>query len=182
VDDLLARDRVALVGPVMADMLRGFRRREQRDWAGSRLRLAHYVTADWDDWRHAADLGRVQAKLGQDLPITDFIARFVRDSTDCWWNHGNWRIPQHSDRGGSVRQRACRSVKIAIFASSRKLDTPDHRLGKPNVPLLPTSSLPLDLLRACWMELKLPTGRNDLRSSQQSMHEKALKRRGCLVT
>jgi predicted nucleic acid-binding protein len=46
VDNLLARDRVALVGPVVAEVLRGFRRREQGDWAGSRLRLAHYTTAD----------------------------------------------------------------------------------------------------------------------------------------
>ena len=40
VDDLLAHDRVALVGPIVAEVLRGFRRRDQADWAGSRLRLA----------------------------------------------------------------------------------------------------------------------------------------------
>jgi len=57
VDVLLAQDRVALVGPVVAEVLRGFRRQEQADWAGSRLRLAHYVTAEWDDWRQAAHLG-----------------------------------------------------------------------------------------------------------------------------
>ena len=71
VDVLLAQDRVALVGPVVAEVLRGFRRQEQADWAGSRLRLAHYATADWDDWRHAAHLAREQAGLGRDLPITE---------------------------------------------------------------------------------------------------------------
>ena len=32
VDDLFAQDRVALVGPVVAEVLRGFRRQEQADW------------------------------------------------------------------------------------------------------------------------------------------------------
>jgi predicted nucleic acid-binding protein len=77
VDVLLARDRVALVGPVVAEVLRGFHRREQADWAGSRLRLAHYATADWDDSRHAANLGREQAKFGRDLPITDLVLAVV---------------------------------------------------------------------------------------------------------
>lgn len=77
VDELLAQDRVALRGPVVAEVLRGFRRQEQAEWAGSRLRLAHCVTAEWDDWCHAAQLGREQAKLGRDLPITDSILAAV---------------------------------------------------------------------------------------------------------
>jgi predicted nucleic acid-binding protein len=77
VDDLLAQDRVALVGPVVAEVLRGFRRRDQADWAGSRLRLAHYCAAEWDDWRQAAELGREQAKLGRDLPITDLVLAVI---------------------------------------------------------------------------------------------------------
>ena len=43
VDDLLDSDRVALVGPVVSEVLLGFRRKEQVDWVASRLRLAHYV-------------------------------------------------------------------------------------------------------------------------------------------
>ena len=77
VDELLATDRAALLGPVVAEVLRGFRRREQADWAASRLRLTHYVTAEWDDWRQAADLGREQAKRGRDLPITDLALAAV---------------------------------------------------------------------------------------------------------
>jgi predicted nucleic acid-binding protein len=77
VDQLLARDRVALVGPVVAEVLRGFRRQDQADWAGSRLRLAHFVTAQWDDACRAARLGREQAKLGRDLPVTDLVLAAV---------------------------------------------------------------------------------------------------------
>ncbi len=84
VDVLLAQDRVALLGPVVAEVLRGFRRQEQADWAGSRLRLAHYVTADWDDWRHAAQLAREQAKLGRDLPITDLVLAAVALRLDAY--------------------------------------------------------------------------------------------------
>jgi predicted nucleic acid-binding protein len=84
VDDLLTQDRVALVGPVVAEVLRGFRRQEQADWAGSRLRLAHYVTAEWDDWRQAAHLGREQARLGRDLPITDLVLAAVALRLDAY--------------------------------------------------------------------------------------------------
>ncbi len=57
-DALLDEDRVALTGPVLAEVLRGFRRSEQADWVASRLRLAHYLEPTWEDWRNAAALGR----------------------------------------------------------------------------------------------------------------------------
>jgi len=77
VDELLAGDRVALIGPIAAEVLRGFRRQDQADWASSRLRLAHFVTAEWDDWCRAAELGREQAKRGRDLPVTDLVLAAV---------------------------------------------------------------------------------------------------------
>jgi predicted nucleic acid-binding protein len=76
-DQLLAQDRVALIGPVVAEILRGFRRNEQAEWAASRLRLAHYMETDWNDWCRAAQLGRKQASLGHDLPITDLVLAAV---------------------------------------------------------------------------------------------------------
>jgi hypothetical protein len=42
VDDLLDADRVALLGPLVAEVLLGFRRKDQADWVASRMRLAHY--------------------------------------------------------------------------------------------------------------------------------------------
>jgi predicted nucleic acid-binding protein len=64
VDDLLDSDRIALVGPIVAEILLGFRRKEQADWVASRLRLAHDVEVVWDDWRAAADIGREFAARG----------------------------------------------------------------------------------------------------------------------
>jgi predicted nucleic acid-binding protein len=79
VDKLLDADRVALVGAVVAEVLQGFRRKDQADWAASRLRLAHYVEPTWDDWRAAADLGRALAAQGHKLPLTDLLlAAMVR--------------------------------------------------------------------------------------------------------
>jgi predicted nucleic acid-binding protein len=77
VDDLLDTDPVALVGPIVAEVLPGFRRKDQADWVGSRLRLAHYVEASWDDWRAAADLGRDVAARGNKLPLTDLLVAAV---------------------------------------------------------------------------------------------------------
>jgi hypothetical protein len=53
-DILLDEDRIAVTGPVLGELLRGFRRTEQADWVASRLRSAHYLEPSWDDWRNAA--------------------------------------------------------------------------------------------------------------------------------
>ncbi len=72
-DNLLDEDRVALTGPIIAEILRGFRRTEQADWVASRLRLAHYVEPSWEDWRNAAALGRALAAKGHEIPLTDLV-------------------------------------------------------------------------------------------------------------
>jgi predicted nucleic acid-binding protein len=72
-DVLLDEDRVALTGPVLAEVLRGFRRTDQADWAASRLRLAHYLEPTWEDWRSAAALGRELSAKGHDIPLTDLV-------------------------------------------------------------------------------------------------------------
>ena len=48
-DALLDEDRVVITGPVLAEVLRGFRRADQADWVASRLRLAHYLEPTWED-------------------------------------------------------------------------------------------------------------------------------------
>jgi predicted nucleic acid-binding protein len=73
VDILLDEDRVALTGPILSEVLRGFRRTEQADWVASRMRLAHYFEPAWDDWRNAATLGRELGAKGQEIPLTDLI-------------------------------------------------------------------------------------------------------------
>ncbi len=84
VDDLLDADRVALVGPIVAEVLLGFRRKDQADWVASRLRLAHYAETVWEDWRAAADLGRVLAANGVKLPLTDLVVAAVAKRIPCW--------------------------------------------------------------------------------------------------
>ena len=77
VSGLLRLDRVALVGPIVAEVLLGIRRRDQADWVGSRMKLSHYVEADWDHWRSAAELGRDLAGLGHRLPLSDLLVAAV---------------------------------------------------------------------------------------------------------
>ena len=43
----------------------------------SRLQLAHYVEARWEDWRAAANLGRDLAAKGNKLPLTDLLVATV---------------------------------------------------------------------------------------------------------
>ena len=71
VSQLIEADRVVVIGPVLAEVLCGFRRREQADWAASRLKNLGWIVVEWDDWREAAALGRQLAANGQRLPLTD---------------------------------------------------------------------------------------------------------------
>ena len=73
VDDLLDQGRAALIGPVVTEVLVGFRRKDQADWVAFRLRLAHYIEPTWEDWRNAAALGRELAAKGHDVPLTDLV-------------------------------------------------------------------------------------------------------------
>lgn len=66
-------DRVALTGPILAEVLRGFRRTEQADWVASHMRLSHYFEPGWDDWRDAATLGRELTSKNQHIPLTDSV-------------------------------------------------------------------------------------------------------------
>jgi predicted nucleic acid-binding protein len=84
VDALLDTDRLALLGPILAEVLLGFRRKDQADWAASRLQLAHYVESAWDDWRAAADLGRDLAAKGNKLPLTDLLVGAVARRCHAW--------------------------------------------------------------------------------------------------
>ena len=67
------QDRIALIGPIVSEVLLGFRRKEQADWIASRLRLAHWAALEWEDWREAANLGRELAAVGHRLPLTDLV-------------------------------------------------------------------------------------------------------------
>src|ERR1051326_4478485 len=77
VAELLDTDRIALIGPIVAEVLLGFRRKDQADWVASRLRMAHIVETTWDDWRDAADLARQLAGTGHKLPLTDLVVAAV---------------------------------------------------------------------------------------------------------
>jgi predicted nucleic acid-binding protein len=84
VDELLESDRVAMLGPIVAEVLLGFRRKDQADWVSSRLRLVHYVEAGWEDWRAAAELGRELSAKGNKLPLTDLLVPTVARRCGAW--------------------------------------------------------------------------------------------------
>lgn len=84
VDELLDADRVALVGPVVAEVLLGVRRTDQANWIASRLRHAHYIETDWNAWRAAADSGRDLAAKGHKLPLTDLVVAVIAKRLDAY--------------------------------------------------------------------------------------------------
>jgi len=87
VNKLLDADRVAIAGPIVAEVLLGFRRKDQADWVASRLRITHYVETRWDDWQAAADLGRDFASKGHKVRLTDLICRRLSAALQCLGVH-----------------------------------------------------------------------------------------------
>ena len=77
VDQLLDEDRVALVGPILTEVLQGFRRDEQADWVASELRGVRFLDIAWNEWRAAARLGRRLIAMGHTLPLTDLVLAAV---------------------------------------------------------------------------------------------------------
>jgi predicted nucleic acid-binding protein len=83
VDALLDEDRGALIGPVLAEVLCGFRRDARADWVASSLRGLHYLEVAWDDWRAAAKPYRQLAKKGHEVPLSDLAQAAVARGHEC---------------------------------------------------------------------------------------------------
>lgn len=83
VDTLLEEDRAAILGPILAEILQGFRRQDRADWVASMLRGLHYLQLEWDDWRAAAQLGRQLASQGHRLPLSDLAIAAVSLRADA---------------------------------------------------------------------------------------------------
>lgn len=77
VDQLIDQDRVVLIGPVLTEVLYGFRRQEEADWVASRMKNLSWLEVGWADWREAAALGRRLAATGHRLPLTDLVIAAV---------------------------------------------------------------------------------------------------------
>ncbi|MCG8585475.1 MAG: PIN domain-containing protein [Pirellulales bacterium] len=102
IDDLLDEDRAAITGLVLAELLQGFQRNEQADWVASSLRGLHELEPQWDDWRHAAALGRRLAGQGHQLPLTDLVLATIALRVDC----AIYTIDPHFDLVSSLRRFA----------------------------------------------------------------------------
>ena len=79
-DDLIDADRVALVGPIVAEVLFGFRRKAQCALGGL---TAPGGSRTWDDWKLAAEIGRELAAKGHAIPISDLVIAAVAKRIDA---------------------------------------------------------------------------------------------------
>jgi predicted nucleic acid-binding protein len=100
VDELLDEDRAVLIGPVLAEILQGFRRHEEADWVASQLRGLRFVDITWDNWIQAARLGRDAAASGQRLPLTDLVLAAVAIERDL----SVYSVDPHFDRFEELRR------------------------------------------------------------------------------
>jgi predicted nucleic acid-binding protein len=83
VAELLDEDRAAIIGPILAEILLGFKRDEEADWVASALEGARFLNLAWEDWRAAASLGRRLASNGHGLPMSDLFLASVGLNRSC---------------------------------------------------------------------------------------------------
>ena len=76
-DELLDADQVAIIGPIVSEVLLGFRRDAEADWVASFLRGVRYLSVTWDEWRTAAYLGRQLRQKSHKLPLSDLVLAAV---------------------------------------------------------------------------------------------------------
>jgi hypothetical protein len=82
VDELIDDDRVILIGPVLSEILLGFRRDEHADWVASTLRGVQFLDTLWTHWQEAARLGRRLTANGHRLPLSDLVVASVAIEQD----------------------------------------------------------------------------------------------------
>jgi predicted nucleic acid-binding protein len=83
VDALIYTNRAAVIGPILAEVLCGFRRDTQADWVASFFEALQFPQLEWEDWRTAARLHRRLAQAGSRLPLTDLVLAAVALRLDC---------------------------------------------------------------------------------------------------
>ncbi len=83
--ELLEEDRAAIIGPILAELLLGFKKEKEAEWVASSLAGLHFLDLSWDDWCAAAKLGRhLAAKINCPFliwswppPPRNIIASFI---------------------------------------------------------------------------------------------------------
>ncbi|MDA0836636.1 MAG: PIN domain-containing protein [Planctomycetota bacterium] len=80
---LFEEDRVAVIGPVVTELLMGIRDEGAADWIASRLSVMNPLEIEWDDWREAANIHRELAARGHVLPIGDSLIARVALRESC---------------------------------------------------------------------------------------------------
>ena len=80
---MLDDDRVALIGPIVAEILQGIPQERQAQYVSSLLGGVRYFETIWNDWREAARIGRKMAARGHRLPLSDLVLAAVAIRLDA---------------------------------------------------------------------------------------------------
>ena len=97
VDSLLAEDRIAMVGPVLAELLRGARSESEFRWLSERLGAIPYLNATRQIWLEAGMLSYSLKRQGVTIHLVDaLIATIAIDGDhDLYAIDGDFRrIPR----------------------------------------------------------------------------------------
>lgn len=77
ISTLVKRNQARSVGPIVFEVLSGFKREQHADWVASVLVGIPRIDVGWNDWRSAAHWNRQLIARGYRLPLTDLFSATV---------------------------------------------------------------------------------------------------------
>ncbi|MGH7411226.1 MAG: type II toxin-antitoxin system VapC family toxin [Candidatus Methylomirabilis sp.] len=83
VDALIDRDRVALVGVVLAELLQGCRTPGEAEALLSNLAGLHFLETSFRSWRRTGELGSLLLRQGITIPLSDLIIAALALEHNC---------------------------------------------------------------------------------------------------
>lgn len=83
VDALIDRDRVVLVGVVLAELLQGCRTQGEAETIFSNLSGLQFLETSFRTWRRTGDLGSVLLRQGITIPLSDLIIAALALEHNC---------------------------------------------------------------------------------------------------
>ena len=71
---LIEENSACVTGPIIVEVLSGFKNVRQADWVASVLDGLSEIELAWEDWRLAAKLNRELISRGHHLPLADLLS------------------------------------------------------------------------------------------------------------
>ena len=84
ISSLVKRNQACTIGPIIFEVLSGFKRKQHADWVSSVLQCIPEIEMGWNAWRSAANWNRELVSRGSRLPLADLFSATIALKNDLF--------------------------------------------------------------------------------------------------